>query len=216
MAGRGERLLGQTGGAQYTIRLDDPLQPFLGAPVAAVRVGVKSLHEFLIPRLYLVQVCICVKIEHFQRNCLWTRELSFRTGGGWLFFAVAEDSMSVVNVVKVLSVAKMRRSFAQRPGWPMPDNSFNLEGTNFLVAHAAKIIPVFIVSASVLQTKPDMFVQLLPAPRNPIFSFSGASLRGAGTARRRICPDIRIDPDVLTKTRPVTCLNHGAIMGPNR
>src|SRR5271163_2338423 len=54
--GRGSRpLRGQPRRAQHAIGLDNPLQPLLGAPVAAICVGMKPLHKFLIPRLYLVQ-----------------------------------------------------------------------------------------------------------------------------------------------------------------
>ena len=56
----------QTLNAQYShefcrpempVGLDDLLQPLFGAPVAAIGVGVKALHKFLIPRLDLVQGC---------------------------------------------------------------------------------------------------------------------------------------------------------------
>src|SRR5207248_1559225 len=52
----GSDALGQPRRAQHAIGLDNPLEPLLGTAISAVGVGMKPLHEFLISRLYLVQV----------------------------------------------------------------------------------------------------------------------------------------------------------------
>ena len=58
--------LGKAASPQHGVGLDNLLQTLFSAPIAAIGVGMKPLHKFLIPRLYLLQGGRRLQTEHLQ------------------------------------------------------------------------------------------------------------------------------------------------------
>ena len=77
--------LGKAASPQHGVGLDNLLQTLFSAPIAAIGVGMKSLHKFLIPRLYLLQGGRRLKIEHLQCLQLGAREMALRRPRPFLF-----------------------------------------------------------------------------------------------------------------------------------
>ena len=114
--GHARSQVSEPGGAQHAIGLDDLFQALLGAPVAAIRVGMEPLHKFLIPRLDLDQGGVMGQLQRVHRHDLQPRQLPLRTahrGGSPSSANIAWPSW---NYQRGLARPRPGGALAQRPG----------------------------------------------------------------------------------------------------
>src|SRR3954469_19075704 len=90
----------EPGGAQYAIGLDDLLQPFFRAPVAAIGVGMKTFHKFLIPRLDLDQGGVVRQLQCVHGYGLKPRQMTLRTPYRLSFAVLCKHRMAVIHAAQ--------------------------------------------------------------------------------------------------------------------
>src|SRR5688572_2134369 len=151
----------ETGGAQHAIGLDDLFQPFFRAPVATIRVGMKTLHEFLIPRLDLDQGGVVGQLQRVHGDDLKPCQLPFRASYAGIAI-LCKHRMAVIHIAQAgLPHAGLGGALAQGPGRPVAGERFFTEPPDVVVTHVLEEIPGLIVGAGVRRTKPDIFRKIL-------------------------------------------------------
>src|SRR5690348_13067839 len=128
----------------------------------------KPLHEFLIPRLYLVQGGRGLQVQHIERLHLNARNLTFRTPWSFRRFFLRKCSERVVKMDAAIGIVHTSRALAERPCRAVPDNRFGSEALDVAFGHAFEVVPRLIVLARMNETEPDVLVQILARSRNPI------------------------------------------------
>src|SRR3954470_7003133 len=189
------RRLGQPRRAEHAIGLDDLLQTLLGAPIAAVCVGMIPLHEFLISRLYLLQRRGSVKVQYIQCAFLHTRHATLWRSWSRLLGRVPENAKVVLKRRGSLALARPSPAFAQRPGRAVSDHGGISKCIDLTFAHPAEVVPGFIMVARMFQAEPEMLVQLLTRLWNPIAAFPNAIRTRAGPNGDLWLRTIRLDPN---------------------
>jgi hypothetical protein len=81
----------------------------------------------------------------------------------------------------------------------VPDHRGIPESFDFTFAHAAEVVPRFIMGARVLKAEPEMFVQLVTRLRNTIAAFPGTIRTRARPGANLRLRSIRFDPNVLSE-----------------
>ncbi|HSM97341.1 MAG TPA: hypothetical protein VLT91_14960, partial [Rhizomicrobium sp.] len=196
--------------------LDNLFQTLFGAPIATVRVGMKPLYEFLIPRLYLLQGGGWLQLHRLQRNELKTRQFALRRTRFWAFRYVRKYAERVDPGGAVMPVSHACAALADRPCRAVSGERVDAKRFDLLLAHAGEEVPMLVVLARMRLAEPEMFAQVAARFWNLVRAFAEAT--GAVALARGNIPNgnIRLDPDVAFETRFCARAFHASIMGSER
>jgi hypothetical protein len=205
----------ETGSPKVAVGFDDLSQPLFRAAVATIGVGMKPLHEFLIPGLYLVQACGFFKIEHGERiqlrlcQCRAPPALCRRRR----FFENGKPVLEVIGILRRSVRLRIRGALAKRPSRAMARYRIKAEALDLRAAHALEEIPIFVVLPQVCAAEPVPIIQIGARLGN-------VTLRGLPAPRQSTGPRFRdrlrtgsIDANVVAEARTVASRTHGIIMG---
>ena len=206
----------ETGSPKMAVGFDDLSQPLFRAAVAAIGIGMKPLHEFLIPGLYLVQAGGLFKVEYGQRV-----QLGFGQGRPaprlrrrCSFFKNGKTILEMIGELRRTSCLCVGRALAERPCRAVSGHRIQAETLDFGTAHTFEEIPAFVVLPQMRPAEPLPVFQVGPGFGHIAFGRLAAAWRrtwptfGGDGLRAR-----RIDANIVAKARAICGRRHDGIMG---
>src|ERR1700722_6219531 len=159
LVNRGLNSGGEVAGLERRVGLIDDLEALFGVLVAAMRVGMVELDQFLVARFQARQGHRRLEIEHRERPSLWRSRVMVALGAVLVparLGIVLEAEQAVIIEAGGIAVTQAR---TERPSGTLPHRIVADLLFDLVHAHTDIVIPRSVVSAHMVEAEPIELVQ---------------------------------------------------------